>query len=76
MELGAAEASPVVQRLKAVQKTPVFSLMVALRMQDLAAMRYDAASVSNSAAIQWVSRDTSKPGELRRLLYMLAASQT
>ena len=64
MELGAAEASPVVQRLKGIQKTPVFSLMVALRAQDLGTMRYDAASVSNHAAVQWVSRDTSKPGGL------------
>lgn len=61
MQLGAAEQSPVVQQLQSIRKTPVFSLMVALRSDDVA-MLYDAASVSGSAAILWISRDSSKPG--------------
>jgi hypothetical protein len=62
MQLGAAEQSPVLQRLRSIAKSPVFSLMLALRSDDVAAMPFDAASVSGSAAIQWVSRDSSKPG--------------
>lgn len=61
MKLGGCENAALVQRLRRVEKTPVYSLMVALRREELS-MPFDGASVANSPAIQWISRDTSKPG--------------
>ena len=62
MRLGEAEDCSLVRRLRGVDKTPVYSLMVALRQAECAALPFDGVSVAGSAAIQWLSREASKPG--------------
>ncbi len=62
MRLGEAEDCSLVRRLRSVEKTPVYSLMLALRQADCAALTFDGVSVAGSATIQWLSREASKPG--------------
>lgn len=62
LDLGEAGASPVIQQLRTVTGSPVFSLMVCLEKGTVDAP-FDGASVAGCDVIQWVARDSSKPGK-------------
>ncbi|EIE18846.1 hypothetical protein COCSUDRAFT_45008 [Coccomyxa subellipsoidea C-169] len=64
LQLGGAEASPMVQQMGTVTASPVFSLMVCLDSRAVNAP-FDGATVTGSDGIQWVARDSSKPGRER-----------
>ncbi|BDA48954.1 Renalase [Coccomyxa sp. Obi] len=64
LDLGEAGASPVIQQLRTVTGSPVFSLMVCLERSAVNAP-FDGSSVAGCDVIQWVARDSSKPGRER-----------
>ena len=70
VNLGEVAASPVVQQLRTVTGSPVFSLMVCLEKGAVDAP-FDGASVASCDVIQWVARDYSKPGNLPPLKTLL-----
>jgi predicted NAD/FAD-dependent oxidoreductase len=51
----------VTQQLRKVKAVPVFSLLLCVERKDML-VPFDGAAVCNSDTIQWVARDTSKPG--------------
>ena len=53
------------ERIRAVKRSPRYSLMLALREGAICAP-FDGVTVRNSSIIEWISRDTSKPGMLAR----------
>lgn len=62
LHLGEAAASPMVQQMATVTASPVFSLMVCLN-KGAVDPPFDGAAVSGCDGIQWIARDSSKPGE-------------
>ncbi len=62
LQLDGAEASPIVQQMSTVTASPVFSLMVCLHSRAVNAP-FDGATVTGSYGIQWIARDSSKPGQ-------------
>jgi predicted NAD/FAD-dependent oxidoreductase len=60
---GASEAVDVIlQLMRDVRPSPLMTLMVAFP-RSLDPIPWDGAVVTNSPVLQWVSRDSSKPGE-------------
>ena len=51
------------ERVRAVKRSPRYSLMLALKEGAIQAP-FDGVTVRNSSIIEWISRDTSKPGML------------
>jgi predicted NAD/FAD-dependent oxidoreductase len=62
LHLGEAAASRMVQQMGTVTASPVFSLMVCLN-KGAVGPPFDSAAVSGCDSIQWIARDSSKPGE-------------
>jgi renalase len=60
----AGPLAPALEQMRGVGGTPLFSLMVAFRAQQRL-LPFEAASVSNSAALQWLAHDSAKPGRQR-----------
>ena len=52
------------QRVQAVKRSPRYSLMIALKKEAINAP-FDGVTVKNSQIIEWISKDSSKPGEHR-----------
>ncbi|CAK0733136.1 hypothetical protein CVIRNUC_000231 [Coccomyxa viridis] len=52
------------ERVRAVKRSPRYSLMLALKQGAIRAP-FDGVTVRNSSIIEWISRDTSKPGRER-----------
>ena len=61
VDLGSNNACSLNQQLRSIKGSPRFSLMVALRQGTITAP-FHGASVSHSDTIEWVARDSSKPG--------------
>ena len=51
------------RQLSDIKGSPRFSLMLALSEGAIRAP-FDGATVNNSCTIEWIARDTSKPGKL------------
>jgi hypothetical protein len=60
----AGALAPALEQMQRVGSTPLFSLMVAFRGQQRL-LPFEAASVSNSASLQWLAHDSAKPGRQR-----------
>ncbi len=59
---GASEAvTSMLQLMRDARASPLMTLMVAFP-QRLAAVPFDGAAVTNSPVLEWVARDSSKPG--------------
>ncbi len=56
-------ASTIMQQLCNIKSSPRFSLMLALS-EGVIQAPFDGASIENSCTIEWIARDTSKPGKL------------
>ena len=59
MQLGPAESSHVVQRMRTVRSIPSVALMVAMPAEEGPPLD---AAVVDSPIIQWIAQDSSKPG--------------
>ena len=60
---GASEAvTGLLQLARDARASPLMTLMVAFP-QPLTAIPWDAAVVTNSSVLDWVARDSSKPGQ-------------
>ena len=62
VDFGDKASLEVLQRVNHTGKVPIFSLMIVLK-SPAPGQTIDAATVTGSDVIQWLSRDTSKPGE-------------
>ena len=56
-------SSSIIQQLCDIRGSPRFSLMLALSQGAIKAP-FDGASITNSSSIEWIARDSSKPGKL------------
>lgn len=61
VDLCSNRACGLSQQLRSIKGSPRFSLMVALQEGTITAP-FHGASVSHSDTIEWVARDSSKPG--------------
>lgn len=61
MEGASEAAASMLQLMRNAQASPVMTLMVAFP-QCLAPVPFDGAVVTNSPVLEWVARDSSKPG--------------
>lgn len=50
------------QRVQAVKRSPRYSLMIALKEEAINAP-FDGVTVKNNQVIEWISKDSSKPGK-------------
>ncbi len=66
-------SSTIMQQLFNMQGSPRFSLMLALS-EGVIRAPFDGASIDNSCTIEWIARDTSKPGKLLYSSYCLCGS--
>ena len=62
VDFGDKASLDILQRVNHTGKVPIFSLMIVLK-SPAPGQTIDAATVTGSDVIQWLSRDTSKPGE-------------
>lgn len=62
--LGAEPLAAAFDQMQQVGGSPLLSLMVAFKAQQ-PLLPFDAASISNSATLQWISHDSTKPGRQR-----------
>ena len=63
VDMQAHNSSALAERIRAVKRSPRYSLMLALREGAIRAP-FDGVTVRNSSIVEWISRDTSKPGML------------
>ena len=63
VDMQGQNSSSIVQQLRNVRGSPRFSLMLALSQGAIKAP-FDGASIINSSLIEWLARDSSKPGKL------------
>ena len=59
----AHNSSSIMHQLCNMKGSPRFSLMLAVSGDAIKAP-FDGASITNSNTIEWIARDTSKPGKL------------
>ena len=63
VDMQAHNSCALAERVRAVKRSPRYSLMLALKQGAIRAP-FDGVTVRNSSIIEWISRDTSKPGML------------
>ena len=63
VDMQAHSSCGLAERVRAVKRSPRYSLMLALKEGAIQAP-FDGVTVPNSSIIEWISRDTSKPGML------------
>ena len=63
VDMQAHSSCVLAERVRAVKRSPRYSLMLALKDGAIQAP-FDGVTVRNSSIIEWISRDTSKPGML------------
>ena len=63
VDLQAHSSCELAERVRAVKRSPRYSLMLALKKEAIRAP-FDGVTVRSSSIIEWISRDTSKPGML------------
>ncbi|CAL5226136.1 g8955 [Coccomyxa viridis] len=65
VEMQSHNSSTIMQQLFNMQGSPRFSLMLALS-EGVIRAPFDGASIDNSCTIEWIARDSSKPGRERQ----------
>ena len=63
MNLGEHDSCVLSQRVQTVKRCPRYSLMIAIKRGVIQAP-FDGATIANSEVIEWLSNDSSKPGEI------------
>ena len=63
VDMQAHSSCALAEHVRAVKRSPRYSLMLALKEGAIQAP-FDGVTVRNSSIVEWISRDTSKPGML------------